>query len=157
MVESENMTRTATESRWALSPWLIIAILTIGTVFSVILLYGSINNKDPEGQVIGAALGGAGIAFFTPFWCIFRRNASLWLILPFLVIVLLGVLEFNAWIGYQAGEQNIHFYNCWPLLLFSLPGIGVLIGLTSRNKPESPIVQLLDENVWPPPPTPPSA
>lgn len=100
-------------------------VLTIATLWAVVMLWDVFRTDDAEGKLWNALLGGSMIAFIAPVWVFARERVPLWLSLLIACLAVSGVLVINAWACQAAGAGGIHFYDHWGLLLLSLAGYGV--------------------------------
>ncbi len=100
-------------------------VLTIATLWAVVMLWDIFRTSDAEGKLWNALLGGSMIAFIAPVWVFVRGRVPLWLSLLVACAAVFSVLMVNAWACRAAGTAGTHFYDHWWLLLLSLAGYGV--------------------------------
>jgi len=103
-------------------------ILAIGTSLALLFLWTAIGNQDPEGQLISAALGTMGLAFFAPMWGAMRGRFPLSLALAAIALVLLGAMQFDVWAWRRAsGPVSIHLSDFLFVLVPAVPGMVWLV------------------------------
>lgn len=132
-------------------------LLSLFSAFVVLCGWCTVTTPDPEGKIVGAFITGTTLAIVTPFWGLFRGRAPLWCVFVFLAAVLLAAMQLNAWATWVAQDGLVHpaFYEWSYFALFSIPGVLILYGNTSRAKPRQ-VQADQGSDAWPPPPKPPA-
>lgn len=129
--------------------------LSAGSLLAIYCAYVTLTTSDAEGRLLFAIVTESLAAALLPLWGLFLKKSVFWFFMPVVVAGLYAVMALNAWACRISGTHWTHTYDQWGFVLVSLPSMSAL--LRDRRQPKPLPTQTLahQEDVWPPPTTPP--